>query len=48
MLDRLYQGMIHQLKDTLDGTVGVLDEQGTVIASNDRALIGETRARVRE
>ena len=48
MSNRLYQGIIHQMKDLLVGTVGVLDNSGTVIASNDLALVGEVRQGIRE
>ena len=33
MSNRLFQGIIHQMKDAIDRTVGVIDENYTVIAS---------------
>ena len=48
MSNRLYQGILHQMKDSLESTVGVLDNSGTVIASNDPALIGQMRQGIRE
>ena len=48
MSNRLYQGILHQMKDSLESIVGVLDNSGTVIASNDPALIGQMRQGIRE
>lgn len=42
MSARLFQGIIHQLKDTTDRTIGVIDNTGTVIASSELAIIGQT------
>ena len=48
MSNRLYQGVIHQMKDAIDRTVGVIDEAGVIVASSDPRLIGESRQGVRE
>ncbi len=44
MSNRLFQGVIHQMKDAVDKTFGVLDENMTVIACSDLGRIGEQLA----
>ncbi len=41
MSNRLFQGIIHQMKDAIDRTIGVIDETSVVIASSDLGKIGE-------
>ncbi len=41
MSNRLFQGVIHQMKDTIDKTFGVIDENNTVIACSELGKIGE-------
>lgn len=41
MSNRLFQTIIHQLKDTVECAIGIIDETGTVIACNDLPKIGE-------
>ena len=41
MSNRLFQGVIHQMKDSIDKTFGVLDENYTVIACSDLGHIGD-------
>lgn len=48
MSSRLFQGIIHQMKDAIGRTVGVLDENGIVIACSDLVKMGETRQSVRK
>lgn len=48
MSGRLFQGVIHQMKDTVDRVIGVIDENGAVIACSDLMKIGETRQAVKE
>ena len=48
MSNRLYQGVIHQMRDATDRTIGVIDEGGVVIACSELAKIGETRIGIRE
>ena len=40
MSSRIFQNVITQMKDSLDRTVGVVDEQGFVVAASELALIG--------
>ncbi len=48
MSNRLFQSVIHQMKDALDRVVGVLDENSVIIACSELSKIGETRQGVRE
>ncbi len=48
MSNRLFQGVIHQMKDTVDRTIGVIDENGIIIACSELAKIGEARLGVRD
>ena len=41
MSNRLFQGVIHQMKDAVDRTFGVIDENFTVIACSELGRIGE-------
>ena len=41
MSNRLFQGVIHQMKDTIDKTFGVIDESNTIIACSELGRIGE-------
>ncbi|MDD5887006.1 MAG: helix-turn-helix domain-containing protein [Oscillospiraceae bacterium] len=41
MANKLFQGVIHQLRDAVDRTVGVVDENGAVVACSDMEKIGE-------
>ncbi len=43
MSNRLFQGIIQQMKEVINGTVGVIDENGIVIASSDLTRVGESR-----
>ena len=40
MSNRLFQGIVHQMKDTINRVIGVIDENGTVIACSDLAKVG--------
>ena len=42
MSNRLFQGVIHQMKDSVDRTFGVIDENLTIIACSELGKIGET------
>ena len=44
MSNRLFQGVIHQMKDAVDRTFGVIDENFTIIACSELGRIGETVA----
>ena len=41
MSNRLFQGIIHQMKDAIDRTIGVVDETSVVIACSELGRIGE-------
>ncbi len=41
MSNRLFQGVIHQMKDSIDKTFGVIDDNFTVIACSELGRIGE-------
>lgn len=43
MSNRLFQGVIHQMKDSIDRVLGIIDENGTVIACSELVKIGEDR-----
>ena len=40
MSSRIFQNVIIQLKDAVDRTIGVVDDQGFVVASSELAMIG--------
>ncbi len=46
MSNRFFQGIVYQLSESVDRIVGVLDENGTVIACSDLLKIGEKRERI--
>lgn len=48
MSNRLFQGVIHQMKDTVDRTIGVIDENGIIISCSELVKIGETKPGVRD
>ncbi len=41
MSNRLFQGIIHQMKDAIDRTIGVVDSSGAIICCSDLIRIGE-------
>ena len=41
MSNRLFQGIIHQMRDTIDRTIGVVDESSVTIACSELGKIGE-------
>ena len=41
MSNRLFQGVIHQLRDAVERTIGVIDETGTIISCSELGKIGE-------
>ena len=43
MPNRLFQGIVNQMREAIDRTIGVVDETGTVIACSELGLIGEVR-----
>jgi len=48
MANRLFQGIIHQMTDTVDRTIGVIDETGAIIACSELVKIGETRQEAKD
>lgn len=42
MSSRLFQAFIHQMKDVIDKTFGVIDSTGTIIACSELGRIGES------
>lgn len=48
MSNRIFQGVMQRTRDTVGRTVGVIDENGIVIACSEYSQIGETRLGVRE
>ncbi len=43
MPNRLFQGIINQMKNVVNNTIGVVDENGNVIASSELGIIGDTK-----
>ena len=41
MSNRLFQGVIHQMRDAIDRTIGVVDETSVIIACSELGRIGE-------
>ena len=41
MSNRLFQTVVHQMKDVIGRTIGVVDENGIVIACSELKRIGE-------
>lgn len=48
MSNRLFQGIIHQMKEAVDRVIGVIDENGVIISCSELVKIGETRQGVRD
>ena len=48
MSNRLFQTVVHQMRDIIGRSIGVIDENGIVIASSEVKKIGESRQRIRE
>ena len=48
MSNRLFQGIIHQMKDAVNRVIGVIDDNGVIIACSELVKIGESRPGVRE
>ncbi|MDD6226076.1 MAG: helix-turn-helix domain-containing protein [bacterium] len=46
MSNRLFQGIIHQMKDAIDRTIGVIEETSDVIACSELGKIGEVNENV--
>ncbi len=48
MSNRLFQGVVHQMRDEIDRTIGVIDETGTIISCSELSRIGEVLGSVSE
>lgn len=48
MSNRLFQTVIHQMRGVIGRTLGVIDENGIVIACSELSKVGESRQRIRE
>ncbi|MBE6595285.1 MAG: PucR family transcriptional regulator [Ruminococcaceae bacterium] len=48
MSNRLFQGVIHQMKDAIDRVIGVIDENGVIISCSELVKIGEVKQGIRE
>lgn len=46
MSSRLFQGIIHQMKDAIDRVIGVVDETSVVIACSELGRIGEVNENI--
>lgn len=46
MSNRLFQGVIYQMKDAFDRVIGVIDENGMIISCSDLNKMGEIRQNV--
>lgn len=42
MSNRLFQNVIHQMKETIDCTIGVIDDTATIVACSELSQIGTT------
>ncbi len=42
MSNRLFQSIVHQMKDAIDRTIGVVDKNGCIIACSELSRIGES------
>ena len=48
MSTRLFQGIIHQMREAVERVIGVIDENGVIISCSELVKIGETRQGIRD
>ena len=48
MSNRLFQGVIHQMKDAIERVIGVIDENGVIIACSELVRVGEIKQGIRD
>ena len=48
MSSRLFQGIIHQMKDAVDRTIGVIDDNGIIVACSDLSKVGAAKQGMRD
>ena len=41
MSNRLFQGIVHQMSQSIERTIGIIDETSAVVASSDLSKVGE-------
>lgn len=46
MPNRLYQTVIHQMRDSIDRTIGVVDGTGSILACSDLGRVGENNSEI--
>lgn len=46
MSNRLFQGVIHQMREAIDRTIGVVDETSTIVACSDLGRIGDSDSNI--
>ena len=48
MSNRLFQSVIHQMRDAIERVIGVIDENGVIIACSELVEIGRIKQGIRE
>ena len=48
MFNRMFQSIIHQMKDAIGSVIGILDKNGIIVACSDLQRIGEVRQSVQD
>ena len=48
MSNRLFQNIIQQMKDVVNRNIGVIDDNGIIVASSELGKIGESKQRIKE
>ena len=48
MSNRLFQGVIHQMKDAFDRIIGVIDENGVIISCSELSKMGDMKQGIQE
>lgn len=48
MFNRMFQSIIHQMKDAIGRVIGILDKNGIIVACSDLQRIGEVRQNIQE
>ena len=48
MSNKLFQGLIYQMKEAVDRNIGIIDEKGVIVACSQLTRIGETHREILE
>ena len=48
MSNRLFQNVIHQMKDSIERVIGVVDDNGIIVACSELQRVGETNMHIHE